>query len=93
MAITLHHDIAVTASLKPLCSFGVAFCGVKLRSYHLGGESLEVGIDDERDRHLLVVVLKGELVLTLFWHLHPDSSLPNPSTVGGLWASSRSSLA
>ena len=63
MAITQHHDIAVTASLIQLCSLGVAFCGVKLRSFKLGGESLEVGINDERGRQLLVVALKGELFL------------------------------
>ena len=61
MAITPHHDIAVTSSLIQLCSLGVAFCGVKLRSFKLGGESLKVGINDERGRQLLVVALKGEL--------------------------------
>ena len=60
------------------------FCGVELRLLNLGAESLKVCIDDERSRQLLVVVLKGELVLTLFRHLHPDCGLPNRSTVGSV---------
>ena len=31
-----------------------------------------------------MVVLKGELVCTLFRHLHPACGLPNPSTVGSV---------
>ena len=31
-----------------------------------------------------MVVLKSELVLTLFRHLHPDWGLPNPMTVGSV---------
>ena len=72
-----------------LCPLSVALCGVELRPLNLGGESLKVCIDDDppattlqfMSRHLLVVVLKGELVLTLFRHLHPDCGLPNPPTV------------
>ena len=64
-----------------LCPLSVALCGVELRPLNLGGESLKICIDDDRSRQLLVVVLKGELVLTLFRHLHPDCGLPNPSTV------------
>ena len=67
-----------------LCPLSVALCGVEHRPLKLGGESLKVCIDDERSRQLLVVVLKGELVLTLFRHLHPDCGLPNPSTVGSV---------
>ena len=65
-----------------LCLLSVALCGVELRPLNLGGESLKVCIDDERSRQLLV--LKGELVLTLFRHRHPDFCLPNPSTVGSV---------
>ena len=67
--------------LSPL---SVALCGIELRPLNLGGESLKVCIDDKRSRQLLVVVLEGELVLTLFRHLHPDCGLPNPSTVGSV---------
>ena len=44
-----------------------------VRPLNLGGKSLKVCIDDERSRQLLVVVLKGELVLTLFRHLQPST--------------------
>ena len=67
-----------------LRSLGIAICWVELRPLNLGGESLKVLIDDERYRQLLVVVLKGDLVFPLFRHLHPDCSLPNPSTVGSV---------
>ena len=67
-----------------LCPLSVALCGIGLRPLNLGGKSLKVCIDDERSRQLLVVVLEGELVLTLFRHLHPDCGLPNPSTVGSV---------
>ena len=81
LTITPHHDVAITTSLMVLCPLSVALFGVELRPYNLGGESLKVGIDDERSRQLLVVVLKGELVLILFRHLHPDCGLPNSPTI------------
>ena len=67
-----------------LCPLSVALCGVELRPFNHDGESLKACIDDERSRQLLVVVLKGELVLTLFRYLQPDCSLPNSSTVGSV---------
>ena len=66
--------------LRPLS----VLCGIELRPHNLGGESLEVCIDDERSRQLLEVALEGELVLTLLRHLHSDCGLPNPSTVGSV---------
>ena len=63
------------------CNVAVVTQRVPLK---LGGESLKVCIDDERSRQLPVVVLEGELVLTLFRHLQPDCGLPNPSTVGSV---------
>ena len=67
-----------------LCPLSVALCGVELTPLNLGGESLKVCLDDERSRQLLEVVLKCELVFTLFRHLHADGCLPNPSTVGSV---------
>ena len=64
-----------------LGSLGIAFCGVKFRSFNLGGESLKVGIDYERGRQLLVVVLEGELVFPLFRHLHSLGCLASPTTL------------
>ena len=73
-------------SCKP---HGVAFSGYyslrgRTRALNLGGESLKVCIDDVRGRQLLVVVLKGELVLTVFRHLHPHRCLAYPTTVGSV---------
>ena len=79
-----HHEVAVAASLMVLRSLGIPLCGVEVRPLNRGGESLKVSIDDERGRQLLVVVLKGDLVFPLFRHLHSDSSLPNPSSVGSV---------
>ena len=84
LAITPHYDVAVAASLMVLRSLGIALCGVELRPLNFGGESLKVRIDDERGLQLLVVVLKGDLDFPLFRHLHPDCSLPSPSTVGSV---------
>ena len=53
----------------------VAHCGVKLRSCKFSGECLEVCVDDVRGWELPVIVLEGEVVLALLWHLHPDSCL------------------
>ena len=80
--ITPHRDVAVTASLMLLCSSGVTFCGVELRSLNLGGESLKVCIDDVWGRQLFVVILEGELVLIFLWHLHPDSRLADALALG-----------
>ena len=67
-----------------LCPLSVVLCGVELRPLSLGDESLKVCIDDVGGRQLLVVVLEGELVLTLFWHLHPHSCLAYPTTLGSV---------
>ena len=100
LAITPQHDVAVAASLMVLRFLVIAPCGVELRPLNLGGESLKVRLDDERDLQLLVVVLTGDLVFPLFWHLHPDCSLPNSSTVGSVgiqqilpWVAVQASLA
>ena len=58
---------------------------VELRPLNLSGESLKVGIDDVGGRQLLVVVLKGELVLTIFRHLHPHRCLAYLITVGSVF--------
>ena len=79
-----HHDVALTTSLMVLCPLSVALCGVELRPLNLGSESLRVCIDVVGGRQLLVVVLEGELVLTLFWHLHPNSCLDCPMKLGFL---------
>ena len=63
---------------------GYPFCGVMFRSFNLGGESLKVGIDYERSRQLLVVVLEGELVFPLFRHLHPHGCLAYPTAPGSV---------
>ena len=63
-----------------LCQLSLALCGVELRSLNLGGESLKVCIDDVGGRQLLLVLLEGERVLTLFRHLHPHSCLFYPTT-------------
>ena len=60
-----------------LCPLSVALCGVE----HLGGESFKVCIDYARGRQLLVAVLKGELVLTLFRHLQPHGCRAHPTTL------------
>ena len=39
-----------------------------------------VGVDDERGGELIVVVLEGQLIFSLFGHLHPYSGLFDPST-------------
>ena len=65
-------------------SLGITLCGVKFKSFNLSGESLKVRIDDERGRQILVVVLEGELLFPLFWHLHPHSSLAYPTTLGSM---------
>ena len=75
LAITPHHNVAVTEGLMVLCPLGVALCGVELGSLNFSGKSLKVSVDYVWCWQLLVVVLEGELVLTLLWHLHPDSCL------------------
>src|SRR6056300_346379 len=80
LAITSHHNVAVTASLMVLRFLSVALRRVEVRSFNFCGESFEVGIYDVGCRQLLVVVLEGELVLTLFWHFHPDSCLSDSLT-------------
>ena len=83
LAITPHHDVAITTCLMVLCPLSIVFFGgVELRSLKLGGESLKVCIDELGDRQLPVVVQEGELVLTLFRHLHPHSCLAYPTTLG-----------
>ena len=67
-----------------LRSLGIALCGIELRPLNLGGESLKVRINDVGGRQLFVVVLKGELVLTLVRHLHPHGCLAYPTTVGSV---------
>ena len=67
-----------------LRSLGIALCGVEIRPLNLGGEGLKIGINDERDRQLLVVVLKEDLVFTLFRHLHSHGCLAYPTTVGSV---------
>ena len=67
-----------------LCPLSVALCGVELRPLNLGREGLKIRINDERDRQLLVVVLKEDFVLTLFRHLHPHGCLAYPTTVGSV---------
>ena len=67
-----------------LRSLGIALCGVELGPLNLGGEGLKIRINDERDRQLLVVVLKEDFVLTLFRHLHPHGCLAYPTTVGSV---------
>ena len=67
-----------------LRSLGIVLCGVELRPLNLGGEGLKICINDERGRQLLVVVLEGGFAFPLSRHLHPDCSLPNPSTVGSV---------
>ena len=67
-----------------LRSLGIALCGVELRPFNLCGEGLKIRINDERDRQLLVVVLKEDFVLTLFRHLHPHGCLAYPMTVGSV---------
>ena len=81
LAITTHHDVAVTAGLLVLCPLNVALCGVKLRSLNICGESLKVSLDDVRVWQLLVMVLEGELVLALLRHLCSNSCLADSLTV------------
>ena len=73
-----------SCNLMVLRSLGIALCGVELGPLNLGGEGLKIRINDERDRQLLVVVLKEDFVLTLFRHLHPHGSLAHPTTVGSV---------
>ena len=84
LAVTPHHDVAIAASLMVLRSLGIALCGVELEPLNLGGEGLKIRINDERDRQLLVVVLKEDFVLTLFRHLHPHGCLAYPTAVGSV---------
>ena len=81
LAITPHHDVAVTTSLVVLCPLSIALHCVELRSLDVGGESLKVGVDDVRGWQLLVVVLKGLRVVNFFRHLHPYSCLADPKTL------------
>ena len=81
LAITRHHNVAVTAGLMMLRPLSVALCVVELRSLNFCGERLKVGVYDVRGWELLVVVLEDEFVLTLLWHLHPDSRLADASTL------------
>ena len=84
LATVPHHDVAIAASLMVLSSLGIALCGVELGPLNLSGEGLKIRINDERDRQLLVVVLKADVVLTLFRHLHPHGCLAYPTTVGSV---------
>ena len=84
LAVTPHHDVAIAASLMVLRFLGIALCGVELGSLNRGCEGLKTRINDERDRQLLVVVLKEVFVLTLFRHLHPHGCLAYPTTVGSV---------
>ena len=90
LAITSHHDVAITTSLVVLCPLSIALRGVELR--FLDGES-KVGVDDVRGWQLLVVVLKGLRVFYLLLASPPvQLSGRSNDTLAGLWASSRSSL-
>ena len=82
LAITPHHDVAMTTSLMVLCPLSFALCRVELRPLNLSGESLRVFIDDVGGRQLLVVVLEHELVFTLFRHLQQHNCLAYPTTLG-----------
>ena len=77
-------DVAIAASLIVLRCLGIALCGVELKLLNLGGERLKIRINDERDRQLLVVVLKEDFILTRFRHLHPHGCLAYPTTVGSV---------
>ena len=57
---TPNHDVAITASLMVLRSLGIVLYGVELGPLNPGGEGLKIRINDERDRQLLVVVLKED---------------------------------
>ena len=81
LAVTSHHGVAIAAGLMVLRFLGTALCGVELGSLNHGGEGLKIRINDERDRQLLVVVLKEDFVLTLFRHLNPHGCLAYPTTV------------
>ena len=83
LPITPHH-VAIAASLMVLCFLGIALCGVELGPLNYGGDGLKFRIIDERDRQLLVVVLKEDFVLTLFRHLRPHGCLAYPTTVGSV---------
>ena len=84
LAITPHHDVAITTSLMVLRPLSVALCGVELRSLNLSGERHKVCIDDVGGRQLLAVVLEGESVLTFFRHFHQHGCLAHPTTVGSV---------
>ena len=84
LAVTPHHDVAIATSLMVLRSLSIALCEVELGPLNLGDECLKIRINDERDRQLLVVVLKEDFVLTLFRHLHPHGCLACPTTVGSV---------
>ena len=91
LAITPHHDVAITTSLMVLWPLSVALCGVELRPLNLGGESLKVCIDDVGAGSCLWWFLKVSLFLPssgisiriAVWHIPRHS---------GLWACSRSPL-
>ena len=59
-----------------LHSLGIALCGVEL-----GGEGLKIRVNDEGNPKPLVVVLKGDYMFSLLWHIHSDRGLPNFPTV------------
>ena len=80
LSITANDHVAVAATFVMMGLPSVAFCGVKLGALNLGCDGLKVSIDDKWGRKLLVVILEGELVLPLLWHLHPYSGLSDPST-------------
>ena len=61
---------------------GIVLCGVELVPLNHGGEALKIRINDERDRQLLLVVLKEDFVLTFF----PASP---PARLSGLFHDSR----
>ena len=61
---------------------GIALSGFEFGALNLSGESLKVGIDDEWDWELFLVILEGNL--SLLRYLHPDSNLSNSSALGSV---------
>ena len=81
-SVAAHDHVAVAAGLVFLSFLGVALSRITATSFDLGGEGLKVGVDDVRGWELLVVVLEGQLVFTLFRHFHPHSCFADPPAVG-----------
>lgn len=65
-----------------LCLRGVALRWIELGALDFGCVGLNVSIYDEMGWQLLVVVLEGQLVITLFRHLYPSAVCPIPQHFG-----------